>query len=245
MLRVGLTGGLGSGKSTAAHLFSALGVHVIQADEIGRELMQPGQVVFHELVEHFGAKIVSPDGTLDRRQLADLAFRHGRLHELNEIVHPPVIAQQESRMAAFFREDERAIVMVESALIFEASGEASATAGSEATGRGTVPGWRQRFDRIVLVTASDEQKIARYVSRSPHPPAAGSSEERSLVEAARVRLATQIPNKEKIPFADYIIDNSGPRSAMESAVNDIYQKLKAEAAANRAEAVVLARRVEQ
>jgi dephospho-CoA kinase len=225
MLRVGLTGGLASGKSTAAHLFAALGVHLIQADEVGRALMQPGERVFLDLVAYFGTDILGEDGTLDRRRLADLAFRDGRLGELNRIVHPPVIAEQEKQMAAIFERDKNAIVMIESALIFEASGEASG-----GTGRGTVPGWRQRFDRIILVTAPDEQKIARYISRAADPPAPDSPGEQKVVEAAKLRIAAQIPDKEKIPLVDYVIDNIGPLASMESAVSDIYGRLKAEAA---------------
>ncbi|HEY0796627.1 MAG TPA: dephospho-CoA kinase [Acidisarcina sp.] len=243
MLRVGLTGGLSSGKSTAAHLFAALGVYVIQADEIGRELMQPGQAVFRELVGHFGNGIVSADGRLDRGRLAELAFRYGRLGELNRIVHPAVIAEEEARMAAIFHSDQRAIVMVESALIFEASGESTGHGGNDSDGnekqwgRGTVPGWRQRFDRIILVIAADDQKVARYVGRGlergSNAPAPGSNPERDLRVAAKLRLAAQIPDSEKIPFVDYVIDNSGKLPEMETAVNHIYEKLKAEASQRR------------
>ena len=79
MLRVGLTGGLGSGKSTVAAMLRELGAHVIEADELGRALMEPGQPVFAEIVEHFGPEVVGPDGRLNRARLAELAFRGGRL----------------------------------------------------------------------------------------------------------------------------------------------------------------------
>ncbi len=88
MLRVGLTGGLGSGKSTAAKLFAAHGAHVLQSDAIGRELMQPGQAVYAAIVQHFGPGVVLPDGRLDRAALAQIAFAEGRVEELNAIVHP-------------------------------------------------------------------------------------------------------------------------------------------------------------
>ena len=81
MLRVGLTGGLGSGKSTAARLFAALGAHVLQADAIGRELMEPGQLVYAAIVKHFGQGVVSPDARLDRSALAKIAFVDGRVEE--------------------------------------------------------------------------------------------------------------------------------------------------------------------
>src|ERR1700756_3094438 len=95
MLRVGLTGGLGSGKSTVGQMFAARGVYVISADEVGRLLMQPGEVVYQRIVAHFGPEVVRGDGTLNRPLLAELAFRQGRLDELNQIVHPAVIAAQE------------------------------------------------------------------------------------------------------------------------------------------------------
>src|SRR5277367_4928413 len=95
MLRVGLTGGLGSGKSTVGRMFAELGAAVIDADEVGRSLMQPGQAVYDRIVEHFGPQVVRADGNLDRRALAEITFGGGRIEELNRIVHPGTIAAQE------------------------------------------------------------------------------------------------------------------------------------------------------
>ena len=86
MLRVGLTGGLGSGKSTAARMFAALGAHVLQSDAIGREMMEPGQAVYAAIVDRFDSSVVQPDGRLDRAALAKIAFDVGRVEELNTIV---------------------------------------------------------------------------------------------------------------------------------------------------------------
>src|SRR5580704_16586784 len=119
MLRVGLTGGLGSGKSTAARLFAAHGAHVLQSDAIGRELMEPGQAVYAAIVDHFGSSVVLSDGRLDRAALAKIAFVDERVEELNAIVHPAVIARQAELSEAIFQHDPRAVVIVESALIFE------------------------------------------------------------------------------------------------------------------------------
>src|SRR5262249_8897464 len=148
-----LTGGLGSGKTTVAAMFRSLGAHVIEADAVGRELMSPGQAVYRDIVQHFGPEVVNADGTLNRRLLADLSFRQKRLPELNRIVHPPVIAAQQEWAERIFADDPNAVVIVESALIFEADAQ------------GTAPGWRKRFDRIILVTVPDEMKIARYLAR--------------------------------------------------------------------------------
>ncbi len=217
MLRVGLTGGLGSGKSTVAQMFAARGVHVISADEVGRRLMQPGEAVYRGIVEHFGREVVLPDGHLNRKKLAEMAFRQGRLDELNRIVHPPVIAEQENWADGIFARDPDAIAMIESALVFEAGAS------------GSVPEWHRRFDRIILVTAPNELKIQRYVDRL----GAGKSEaeRRKLEEDARARLAAQIPDSEKIPLSDYVIDNSGPLAQTERQVEEVLAQLRQ--AANR------------
>ena len=126
MLRVGLTGGLGSGKSTVAEMLRELGAQVIEADALGRTLMEPGQPVFSSIVEHFGKDLIGSDGRLDRARLADLAFRQGRLQELNAIVHPPVIEAQARWMREVFARDRSAVAVIESALIFEVVRDARA-----------------------------------------------------------------------------------------------------------------------
>src|SRR5271165_2659408 len=105
MLRVGLTGGLGSGKSTVAAQLRALGAQVIEADELGRAMMEPGQAVYDEIVRQFGPEVVGPDGRLLRPRLAEMAFQGGRLDELNAIVHPAVIAAQQRWMEEIFARD--------------------------------------------------------------------------------------------------------------------------------------------
>ena len=153
MLRVGLTGGLGSGKSTAARLFAALGAHVLQSDAIGRQMMEPGQPVYKAILAHFGDSVASADGTLDRKALARIAFAEGRVEELNAIVHPAVIARQAELCEAIFARDPEAVVIVESALIFETNYSGAAR-------------WKSRFDRIILVTSPEELKIERFVARA-------------------------------------------------------------------------------
>jgi len=220
MLRAGLTGGLGSGKTTVAEIFRSLGAHVIQADAIGRELMSPGHAVYDEIIRRFGPEVVRADGSLDRRLLAELAFRQNRLAELNQIVHPPVITAQQQWAEEIFAKDPDAVVIVESALIFEADRQGSA------------PGWRQRFDKIILVTAPLDLRIARYVDRMAALPNAPSPAE--LEADARRRIAAQIPDEEKIPLVDYIIHNHGPLAATRLEVERIFAEL-AQASRNRAQ----------
>ena len=105
MLRVGLTGGLGSGKSTVAGIFEELGAAVVSADQLGRQLMQPGEPVYTAIVETFGKAVVRGDGSLDRKALAELAFQHNQAGKLNHIVHPAVIAAEEEWMRGVFAAD--------------------------------------------------------------------------------------------------------------------------------------------
>jgi len=126
MLRVGLTGGLASGKSTVAGYLRALGAEVIEADELGRALMEPGQRVFAEIVRVFGPEVVRPDGRLNRARLSEFAFKDNRIDELNRIVHPAVIVAQQLWMDEVFARDPAAVAVVESALIFEVERDARA-----------------------------------------------------------------------------------------------------------------------
>src|ERR1700691_4685632 len=105
MLRVGLTGGLGSGKSTVSTIFQQLGAAVISADQLGRQLMQRGEPVYAAVVETFGQAVVRADGSLDRKALAELAFQHNQAGALNHIVHPAVIAAEEDWMHGVFAAD--------------------------------------------------------------------------------------------------------------------------------------------
>ena len=218
MLRVGLTGGLGSGKSTVAAMLRELGAHVIAADELGRVLMEPGQSVYSAIVEHFGRQVVNTDGQLNRACLAEIAFREGRLEELTAIVHPPVIEAQQKWMDEVFARDPDAVAVVESALIFEVVRDASARGEKESA----LADWRRRIDRIVVVTAPDAVKIARYTARI-----APTSANREAIEAdARNRLAHQVPDAEKAAQADYVLDNSGDIAALRAQVESLWPRLK-------------------
>jgi dephospho-CoA kinase len=220
MLCVGLTGGLGSGKSTVAAMLRSLGAEVVEADELGRTLMEPGQAVFSEIVEHFGAEVVGADGRLNRARLAELAFSGGRLQELNAIVHPAVIAAEERWMEQVFHRNPAAVAVVESALIFEVERDARARGESETL----LADWRRRMDRVIVVTAPDELKIARFVARVC-PTGVG----REVAEAqARMRLAHQIPDALKAQSADYVLENAGDTAALRAQVEQLWPSLQAE-----------------
>jgi dephospho-CoA kinase len=213
-------------------MFAALGAHILQSDAIGRELMEPGQAVYTAIVDRFGRSVVQTDGRLDRAALAKIAFDDGRVEELNAIVHPAVITRQAELSKSIFQQDRRAIVIVESALIFETKHSESKhgetkPGDSQPTGQ---PRWHNRFDRIILVTAPEEVKIARFVARC----AAGESltpERREQLEAeARLRLAQQIPDEQKSALCDYVLTNGGPLTELEWQVDQLWPILKAAAA---------------
>jgi len=220
MLRVGLTGGLGSGKSTVAAFLRELGAEVIEADALGRALMEPGQAVYAEIVSIFGPEVVGSDGRLNRARLAEIAFKGNRLQELNAIVHPAAIAAQRSWMEGVFTRNPGAVAVVESALIFEVERDARTRGETE----GVLADWRRRFDRVAVVTAPDELKIARYAARlSPDGPG-----HETAAADARLRLQHQIPDAEKAARADYVLENAQDRDALRAQVVELWQRLKAE-----------------
>jgi dephospho-CoA kinase len=223
MLRVGLTGGLGSGKSTAARLFAQCGAYVLQADEIARDLMQPGEAVYNSIVQHFGQGVVLPDGQLDRAELARIAFAEGRVEELNAIVHPATIAEQAAITDEIAEEDPVAVVIVESALIFETKH------GLPQSGETTQP-WRTRFDCIILVTAEDNTKIERYLERIAEGKPLSDERKAELTAEARRRLSQQMTDEQKAELSDFILTNDGPLSELEEQVEELWPVLRYAAA---------------
>lgn len=212
MLRVGLTGGLGSGKSTAARLFAALGAFILSADEIGRSLMEPGEPVYAAIVQTFGDGVLMADGKLDRPTLAKLTFSGGRIEELNAIVHPATIERQAALAEGIFARDPQAVVMVESALIFE-------------TKFGGEEGWRKRFDKLILVTAPEELRVARFIARSSAGRDLTPDGCAALEEEAYRRIAQQIPDDQKASLCDYVLTNSGPLMELEWQVDRLWPLL--------------------
>ena len=210
MLKVGLTGGIASGKSVVGEMLAGLGAHVIQADRIAHQLMQPGEAVYAEVVRHFGTGILNPDGRVDRGRLAEAAFTqssegHSRIEELNQIVHPAVLREQEAWMNEIGRRDPAAIAVVEAALILEA-------------------GAAHQFDRLVAVTCRPQQRMRRWARRLH------VDEESARREVDR-RSAAQLPDEEKIRAADYVIDNSGGLEETQKQVKELFVKLQREAVA--------------
>jgi dephospho-CoA kinase len=198
MRKLGLTGGIASGKSTVAALLRDLGFDVIFADEISRHLLEPGQAAYEEAIREFGPEILRPDKTIDRKKLASIVFADPKkLDRLNAIIHPRVEAQILEQFADWERQGNRKIAFVEAALLVEA-------------------GYMKNLDGLVVIWCKPEQQIERLLAR-------GMSE-----ADARARIAAQMPADEKLKLATDKIDCSGSLDWTKKQVEQLAQKLKLE-----------------
>ncbi len=181
MLLVGLTGGFGSGKSTVAKILADIGLRVVSADGLAREVCEPGKPAFREIVEAFGNEVVAENGSLDRRRLGDIVFADSALlNELNSIVHPRVIAREQELLKQIEESDPEAIVVLDVPLLIEVERH-------------------HLVDFLVVVDAQTEQRFERLKKKF-------GGLDRAAVEA---RMNHQIPLEEKVKMADFVVDNSG------------------------------------
>ena len=197
MLRVGLTGGLASGKSFVGQQLAQLGCLLIQADEIGHQVQQPGGEAYQPIVDEFGTAILNPDGTMNRGALAAEVFsKPERLEKLNSLVHPPVRARIEKMMADFARREPDGIAVTEAAILVET-------------------GVYRRYDRLIVVVAREEQQIERAMAR-----------DHLTREEVLARMRRQMSNAEKVKYADYVIDTSGEKQHTIDQIRSVYQSLR-------------------
>ena len=198
MLRIGLTGGMGTGKSEAAARLEELGAHVIEADRLAHELVEPGHPVLERLVERFGAGILDGEGGLDRRALAELAFASEEsTRALNETTHPALVDAIVRRVEEAERDDPDGVVVVDAALLVQ---------------------WDvlDMFDVVLLVTAPTELRVERLVR-------AGYSD-----EDVAARMRSQLGDAEMLAAADVVIENDGTLEELRSAVDTFWSTLPAE-----------------
>jgi dephospho-CoA kinase len=197
MLRVGLTGGLASGKSFVGRALADLGCYLIEADKLGHEVMLPGGEAYEGIVKEFGPGILDNEGRISRRKLSGIVWVNPkRLAKLNSLVHPPVQKREEDRMVEIARADPHAIAVVEAAILVE-------------TGR------YKNFDRLIVVTCTGEQQMERALER-------GSYNKEEIL----ARLARQLPLEEKLKVADFVIDTSGSKEATIEQVGKVYSSLR-------------------
>ena len=198
MLRVGLTGGVASGKSTIAAMLVKLGAHFLQADRLAHQLYEPGTVTYDEVVRRFGREILNEDGTINRATLANVVLPD-RVAELNAIVHPEVVKRQNTWMSEVERQDPRGIAVVEAALLTEAGAD-------------------KDFDKIIVVTCDFDRKVEQFARRMEVPL------DVARFEVTR-RSAAQFSDMEKAQRADYVIQNSGSMEDTERQVKKIWREL--------------------
>lgn len=196
MLKVGITGGIASGKTTVAEMFRARGCRVLDADGIAHQAIRPGQPAYEEIVRTFGPEVVAPDGAVDRERLGEMVFAdRAQREQLNRIVHPRVIAAIEKEFRRLEREQPHAIAMVDAALLVEA-------------------GYHRQLDKLVVAWCRPEQQLERLLRK-------GLSSQQ-----VEQRLAAQLPPEEKRRQADYEIDCSGPLEDTEKQVEKVFQELQ-------------------
>lgn len=198
MLRVGLTGGIASGKSAVGKMFAELGCHLIDADRIVHELFEPGQAVNKAVVEAFGPRVLRADGAIDRKILGEIVFSdEASRKKLNSLVHPTTIQHQKDWLNRLETEDPAAIGIVEAALMVES-------------------GTYRNYDKVIVVVCSPEEQKRRLRARS------NLSEEQIAA-----RIASQMPLEEKARFADFVIDTSGAMESTGTQVAEINSRLRA------------------
>jgi dephospho-CoA kinase len=200
MLRVGLTGGIATGKSTVVAMLRELGCHVLEADKIAHQMIEPGAAAYDAVVKEFGRGILTPDGRVDRPKLGAIVFAdRTKLARLNAIVHPPVLEEQTRQLEAIERAEPHAIGVVEAALLIEA-------------------GYNRKLDLLVVTWCTPEQQIARLTEQ-------GAGRELT-VEQAKQRIAAQMPVKKKKRLGDETIDCSGTLEWTREQVVQLYEKLR-------------------
>ena len=196
MLRVGLTGSIGVGKSFVASIFAELGCHVLDADVTAREVVMPGKAGLNAIVQEFDEEVLNTDGTLDRKRLGALIFAdENRRQRLNHILHPFIIARQDEILREWEREDPKGIGLVDAALMIESGGY-------------------KRFDKLIVVHCRPEVQLERLMLR----------DKLSRDEAQR-RIASQMSQEEKQKFADYLIDTSDGFDPARSRTVEVYNQL--------------------
>ena len=196
MLRVGLTGSIGVGKSFVTSVFEELGCHVLDADQTAREVVMPGTPGLRALTEAFGEEILNTDGSLDRKRLGARIFTdQGERERLNHILHPFIIARQDQIMREWEAEDPNGIGIIDAALMIESGGY-------------------KRFDKLIVVHCRPEVQLERLMLR----------DNLARAEALR-RINSQMPQEEKQKFADYLIDTSDGFDLTRARTAEIYQKL--------------------
>jgi dephospho-CoA kinase len=197
MLKVGLTGGVASGKTVISQIWKEEGAYLIDADQIARELVQPDTDIWKELVRIFGKEILKRNGSIHRRKLGSRVFSDPEKRNLlNQILHPRIIGEMNRRAREIGQKDPEAIVVIDAALLVET-------------------GYYREMDQVIVVTATEAQQIERLRSRT------GLKE-----KEARKILSSQIATEERVRIADFVIRNEGSLEETRRRAEEVFQELK-------------------
>jgi dephospho-CoA kinase len=199
MVTIGLTGGIASGKSLVARVFKDLGAHVVDADQIARELLEPGQPALQEVIDHFGRDVLLPDGGIDRTKLGEIVFSDAEKRDwLNSCLHPRVFNVYTGHVRKLQGQPD-GIIVFDAALLIET-------------------GYNNKMDRTIVVYATRDEQISRLISRNMLSRA-----------QALTRIQSQMPLDEKREYADHVINNTGTQEDTERQARDLFIKIKKEA----------------
>ena len=194
MLKIGLTGGIGTGKSSVTEAFQSLGAAVINADLLGHDAYLPGTIGFEEVVTEFGQEIVGSDGQIDRKKLGPIVFSDSsKMDRLNEIMHPLIRDLIDERLVSL-ESSQNKVAVVEAAILIEA-------------------GWKSLFDEIWVVISDREEVISRLGVRN------GLSREDAVK-----RIDSQMSNNERIEHGDVVVENTGSMEDLQTRVNSLWSK---------------------
>ena len=198
MTIVGLTGSVGSGKSTVGNFFKDLGAYLIDWDELARKVTRPHLAAWKQIVDHFGKNILNDDLTVDRQKLADIVFSDKeKLARLNQIIHPRVFQEDEAITSEIKGHDPEVLIVKDIPLLFEVTRPIS-------------------VDKVVVVSSSEQTQLRRLEAKGM-----------DRREAQR-RIESQLPLEKKIESADFVINNDGPPEETRRQVEDIYSLLRKE-----------------
>jgi dephospho-CoA kinase len=197
MLRVGLTGGLASGKSFVGREFASLGCLVILADELGHKVLEPGGEAYDAVIAEFGEEILNEDRTINRRKLGAIVFNNPeKLAKLNSLVHPPVRARTKTLIEDYAREHPDGIAISEAAILIETGGS-------------------RNYDKLIVAVCSEQQQIERAMAR-----------DHLTRQEVLDRMSRQMPLAEKVKYADYVIDTSGTKEHTIEQTRSVFEALR-------------------
>jgi len=197
MLRVGLTGSIGVGKSFVSSELARLGCRILDADQTAREVVEPGSTGLQAVAEAFGRDIIREDGTLNREALGGLVFGNEEKRVLlNSILHPHIISRQDELLRQWEAVDPHGIAVIDAALMIESGGY-------------------KRFDKLIVVHCDPQEQLQRVMAR-----------DNLSREQAEQRIRAQLPQEEKKKLADYLIDTTDGFEATRRRTAEVYEKLR-------------------